>query len=249
MKNKKLLIAGASTAAVGVIALGAFAYFNDNAVLDPQTATVGTVDVSVTGALNHEGGLNNLNPGDNDKDVPTTYRPGTDHELSFTVTNNGTKSVVTRTVIEVTGSKPGTTLTASDLLNVIISEKTTATALGDTSNPANRSSLGRLDPVGYVANENKLIYIIGGTNDVSDDVLDGTGANAENETINGESSKTSMVKTFDIGLDKDVSLEKFEGATINFNVKVEAMQYRNTGDAEWNTIFEHTYTAGSPSAN
>ena len=41
-----------------------------------------------------------------------------------------------------------------------------------------------------------------------------------------------------------------QGATITFNVAVQAIQYRNTGDPVWNEIFNQTYTSqGTPSTD
>ena len=236
--KKKIMIASASTLGLAVLGLGAFAYFNDSADLE-ATATVGTVDVSATGSLAHSGGLNNLNPGDNDPDVPTSYRDGSDHELTFNVENEGTKSVMTRAVLKVTGTDAnGAALSATDLVNVILSEKTTTAALDDTKSPANRGTINRLTPTGY--NTNELVYIVG---DTAAWALNGT-----EETETGVTA-TTMTKKFDLGLDKDVSAAKWEGATITITVEVQAMQYRNTGSGEWNTIFTQAYTtAGSPNA-
>ena len=70
-------------------------------------------------------------------------------------------------------------------------------------------------------------------------MLNGSGDNAETETV---SSTTSLNKTFDIGLEKEVTPESpLMGANLTFKVEVQAMQYRNTGDNDWNTIFEETY--------
>ena len=48
-----------------------------------------------------------------------------------------------------------------------------------------------------------------------------------------------MTKTFDIGLEKEVGTlarSVLEGATITFTVEVQAMQYRNTADSDWETL-------------
>ena len=236
--KKKLLIASASTLGLAAIGLGAFAYFNDSADLE-ATATVGTVDVSATGSLAHSGGLNNLNPGDNDPTVPKNYRDGSDHELSFEVENNGTKSVMTRAVIKVTGEDANGAISALDLMNIILSEKTATTALDDTKSPANRDSITVLTPTGH--NTNELVYIVG---DTADWALNGT-----EETETGVTG-TTMTKKFDLGLKKEVSAEAWEGATITITVEVQAMQYRNTGSGEWDTIFTQAYTTGgAPRAN
>ena len=234
MKNKKMLIAGASALALGVIGMGAFAYFADSADLN-ETAKVGTVDINATGSLVHSGGLNNLNPGDNDPDVPENYRDGSDHELSFDIENVGTKSVMTRAVITVTGKSGNTDLTYEQLMNVLLSEKTSDAALDDTKSPANRNSIEPLTPTGHNANE--VIYVIGDTA--------GWALNGTEETETGVAG-TTMTKKFDLGLSKNVSAELWEGAVITIKVDIEAMQYRNTGSDEWTNMFSHTYTTYTP---
>ena len=232
MKNKKMLIAGASALALGVIGMGAFAYFTDSANVQ-TTTTVGTVDINATGSLVHSDGLNNLNPGDNDPTVPEGYRGGSDHELSFNIENVGTKSVMTRAVITVTGKSGNTDLTYEQLMNVLLAEKTTDTALDDTKSPANRGSIVPLIPTGHNANE--VIYVIGDTA--------GWALNGTEETETGVTG-TTMTKKFDLGLKKEVSAEAWEGANITITVEVQAMQYRNTGSGEWDTIFTQAYTTG-----
>ena len=232
--KKKIMIASASTLGLAVLGLGAFAYFNDSAELD-ATATVGTVGVTAEGSLAHTGGLNNLNPGDNDPTVPENYRDGSDHELSFEVKNNGTKSVMTRAVIKVTGKDANGAISALDLMNIILSEKTATTALDDTKSPANRDSITVLAPTGY--NTNELVYIVG---DTAAWALNGT-----EETETGVTG-TTMTKKFDLGLAKEVSAELWEGAVITIKVDIEAMQYRNTGSGEWTNMFSHTYTTYTP---
>ena len=53
MKNKKLLIAGASAASLAALGLGAFALFSDEASLNPLTTKVGTVEVEGSVDITH----------------------------------------------------------------------------------------------------------------------------------------------------------------------------------------------------
>jgi hypothetical protein len=53
MKNKKLLIAGASAASLAALGLGAFALFSDEARLNPLTTKVGTVEVEGSVDITH----------------------------------------------------------------------------------------------------------------------------------------------------------------------------------------------------
>lgn len=264
MKNKKMLIAGASALALGVIGIGAFAYFSDSAEVT-GTAKVGTVDVGVTGALTHSGNINNMNPGDNDPEVPDDYRDGTDHELTYTITNNGTKSVITRSIVRLSGTynvyyvnadgkytdaqgnvlqdqtqpvvKETKALTQADLEQIILSERATAsTGVAATDADKDTGVVVRLTGAQMV--DGKLVYTIGGVDTAdSGDVLDGSEENEPN------GAATSRVQTLDLGLDKDVTAtnSNLMGATITIEVEVQAMQYRNTGNAEWATIFANTY--------
>ena len=53
MKNKKLLIVGASAASLAALGLGAFALFSDEASLNPLTTKVGTVEVEGSVNITH----------------------------------------------------------------------------------------------------------------------------------------------------------------------------------------------------
>lgn len=108
-KSKKIaIIAGGAVATAGLLAAGSFAFFIDKDWTS-DTVTAGTVDISIddfnlTNALN-------INPGDGDVSVynsavaagtTDTLRQGTEHKMTFTVNNNGTKSVLTRNLITIT---------------------------------------------------------------------------------------------------------------------------------------------------
>lgn len=245
--KKKLLIAGASTLGVAIVGLGAYAYFSDS---DSETVggTVGTVDIEASNAvLKHYYGvdadgnpveidINNINPGDNDPDQPgSPSRPGTDHELSFDIENAGTKSVITRSKITVTAKdKSGNDIDSDELMNIILSEKLTADA-----------RLVKLAPDADLTTDTSLTYVVGGLTDRGlVDVLNGIGTGAETEA---GVTVTSMTKTFDIGLEKEVGSDAksvLEGATITFTVEVQAMQYRNTADDDWDTLTITSVTMG-----
>ena len=65
----------------------------------------------------------NLNPGDNEDPDPklSSARPGTDHEIILNITNEGSKSVDTRILFELTGkAADGSDLTAKELQHVLI---------------------------------------------------------------------------------------------------------------------------------
>lgn len=99
-KNK--IIALSTLAAAGVLGMGAFAFFSDHS---DQTAegTIGTVDIQEGEGLKLENS-GNFNPGDEtptpgDPDNPQNTTP---HSLTFGIQNSGTKSVITRNIIDIT---------------------------------------------------------------------------------------------------------------------------------------------------
>jgi len=109
-KNKKIIaIAGTSISAGVLVIGGALALFTDSA--DRNTGGFeGNVDIEASEiTLSNP---DNINPGDNDPDLPDTYTPQpgdplyndgdkapvttTPHNLEFDITNNGNKSIRTR---------------------------------------------------------------------------------------------------------------------------------------------------------
>ena len=242
--NKKLMSTVAVASAFAVVVGGAFAFFIDTANFT-KDVNVGTVNIDVQGDLVHSDTLNNLNPGDNDPEIPTDARPGTDHELSFEISNLGNKSVITRTVIEVSGlRKDGKTVfTEEELINIILSEKANVTALTTNETIADtdankQTEVVRLTPTGY--SDNKLVYVVGGSRG-NQDALNGTGNNAE---IEDGVTIDKLIKTFDVGLAMDSDSELYSSGTITIRVKVEAMQYRNTGNEDWEVVFDKSFTTG-----
>ena len=192
MRNKKRISILAVVLAFAIIFTGAFAFFSDSAMFN-DSAKVGTFDIDVEGGLTHSGGLNNLNPGDNDPSVPTENRSGSDHELSFEVNNLGNKSAITRAKIYVYGTGAnGNPLTQEELSQIIVSERNEGKEVagdndGDKYQQVTDNSI--LDASDF--KEGKLIYIVGNNDDWT---LDGT---EENESV---ADGSSIIKTFYIGL-------------------------------------------------
>lgn len=96
--NKKLAIAGVSALGLAAVGFGAFAFFSDSAEQNTD-GTVGTVDVSSKGnlTLSNSG---NINPGD-EEPGKENRDDTTSHELNFGITNDGTKSIATRNIIDI----------------------------------------------------------------------------------------------------------------------------------------------------
>jgi hypothetical protein len=182
MKNKKLLVGGASALSLATLGLGAFAFFTDTVELNEETK-VGTVNVEATAEMKHtqikrirmlneyiygnevidgqehveritypyypeseynarypasldidaitsidqvraafEEAPDNINPGDNIYSDGFSNYPGTDHELIVNIENQGSKSVQTRIIFEVTGTEADgvTPLSSEDLRHITL---------------------------------------------------------------------------------------------------------------------------------
>lgn len=377
MKNKKLLIGGASALSLATLGLGAFAFFTDTVELNEETK-VGTVNVEATAEMKHtqikrirlideyiygnevvdgqeqaeritypyypesennarypssmdidaitsidqvraafEEAPDNINPGDNIYSDGFSNYPGTDHELIVNIENQGSKSVQTRIIFEVTGTEADgvTPLSSEDLrhITLLYDAMNSVSGLTSVNNPLmlppeifeNRIGLIRMPE--EKESENTVTYMFDHT--ILDSVIDrsqttfgsvmleplpdavftdlvfsGVGENAEeelggykryyqetkNEAENSwdidwtwdimESEElieapTSASFKFDICMNNPIlisgSLEDYkqyeeqfarlEGANINIKVIVQGMQYRNTNDRVWKTLFEQDF--------
>lgn len=232
-RNKKIIAAGGvSLAAVGALLAGSFAFFTDGAD-KKTTGTAGNVAISMSElALSNSG---NINPGDEDETKSSTARKGTDHDLTFTVNNTGNKSIVTRNVITLSvtnGSKnldPSVySLKTNDSTELVTKYYSSDGTNYTTTKPSN---------VKYVR------YV---TTQVA---LNGTGSNAEKDAtaVNQAHQKTNSDITgvdydYILKLDKNTPDGDYELSTLKIDVEVQAMQYRNTTDSEWSTLFSDTLT-------
>lgn len=259
MNNKKKLLAvGASVLGCAAVGFGAYAFFIDDDFVVTSTK-VGTVDLTVAGELLHEDAYGDsiaiLNPGDNDPESPEDSRPGTDHELSITYTNNGNKSVITRAIVTVKGEdSEGNALSQSKLANILIGINEHAHGIGDTITAVDKDSINVLisndgQSLYYNSdlNVDSIVYVVGGTYE-SPYILSGTGNDAEIELdIDGNAYPNTQNLTFEIGLKSDVnSSSSLHGATINIAVEIQAMQYRNTGSGQWDSLFADSYEVRIP---
>ena len=375
MKNKKLLIGGASAASLVALGLGAFAFFTDTDTAEVE-AQVGTVELSASAEIKHtqikrdrvlyglyygsqvidgiegpqgitypyypesehyakfpaswdldfietieqtraafETAPDNINPGDNNyQEKGYEVYPGTDHELIINYTNEGSKSIQTRIVFEVTGTAADNTpLTTEELKNIKLYYDAMNSVSGLTSiydnvflPPeiySNRILLEEMQEDN--ASENKLIYgfdkddvanvidrsetkfgsvmtmphsdaaftslVLSGHKSHNNREIeyglkryyeeDSSSQNYEEWTWTEKTEEieapTSASFKFDIamnsGLDFDyyenayvenehmAAMERLASADIQIKVIVQGMQYRNTGDALWDTLFEQTF--------
>lgn len=229
-KIKTALLLALST---GALAAGSFAFFSDKQD-STQTAKVGTLELEYDSKIAHQNGLNNINPGDNDKTVPKDNRPGTDHELFIKTKNNGTKSAVVKHIIKVNATKNGKPVQLiSDegrrLLLFTPTEKETLDNIGDSSKQKENRGMGNADPINFKFNKDftSMYYVS------PEYPLNGT------EELDAQ--KDTIAKVYDLGLSR-LAENEFAGADINIEIQTLAMQYRNTGKGEWTKIFKDELT-------
>jgi len=235
-KNKKLIAIGcASLAAVAALTVGTFAFFTDTAN-EATNGTAGKVDIEVS-EKPELSNFGNINPGDEDETLDASARLGTNHDLTFTVDNIGNKSVMTRNIITLTvNDESGNALDPSyyslksdDATELVKKYYSTDGVTFTASKPAD---------VKYVR------YI---TTQVA---LNGVGENAEDNdavAVNTDAVKTNeAISAVDydyiLKLDKNTPDGAYELSKLTIDIEVQAMQYRNTTDAEWDTLFTHTVT-------
>lgn len=233
--NKKISISALSLLGVAVIGAGTFAFFNATAKKEftgENAAKIGAVAIDANSKLEHEGNLNNINPGDNDASVPKENRNGTDHELSVTVKNTGSKSIMTRNIITIEAKdKDGkaVNLKKDGKTIVLLTEKTDSSKLGDSSKKDKENrGLSSATPI-------KLNVLADGTK--AQAVVDGVALNGSEEKEEGV-TKTENVFVYDLGLAKEVENELANGK-IEITIETQALQYRNTGsEDDWKTFKE-----------
>lgn len=223
-KNSKLKIAGiASVAAISLLIVGAWATFSDTANTS-TSATASSLSVKIANAALSN--AKNVNPGDNDITMPadSTRTPGLEHKLTFNVSNNGNTAIKTRHIVEIktknSSLSPDVFLLSDDGSDVPNSTKyyTTAKSNDVLAASYNETSDGAITAVKYV---------------IMADVLDGVGENAD---IVNTPSKASNAYSYDLGMLATAD-NAYQGCEIDIAVAVQAMQYRNTSDSDWTSLF------------
>lgn len=231
-KNKKILaIIGISTAAVGALAAGSLAFFTDGETKDTK-ATAGNVTIEM-GELDISNS-ENINPGDNDESV-SSERAGTPHNLTFKVANAGNKSIMTRNVITLTVN--GSEALPASVYSLKTDEDSELTEkyvlVNGTFIPASEaSSDAKIMAVRYVTEQVAL--------NASDKGLEAKDAVAT--TVAGATTNDDVTSAdFDylVKMDK-LAGEEYEKSTLTVEVEVQAMQFRNTTDAEWTSLYTDT---------
>lgn len=225
-KKSKLICAGvAGLMAVAIVGSMGLAFFSDTGETK-ASAKVGSVTIDVTDLEIENSG--NVNPGDEDPDVPDGSREGTPHDFTFSVTNTGNKSVVTRNIITLSVSKNNTVLDANVLAlyedKKELSQKYVLIEGSEEYIPSANYTGGKIIAVRYVVNGASL---------------NGTGDAAEVEsgiTSNSQDYKYALSLALE-------TTNEYQLADIKADIEVQAMQYRNTQDSTWDTVFTDTKAA------
>lgn len=218
-KAKLAAIGGISLAAISVVAGGAFAFFTDEAE-GATTGKAGNVEIEMSDvALSNP---DNINPGDGDETLPEDARKGTEHLLTFGVDNAGNKSIMTRNVV---------TLSLEDGQD--ISVYSLRTADGELAEKFLSEDGTDFVPAAQYNSEYAPKAIRYVTTQVA---LNGVGEFAE---VEDGVDATDVDYTYELKLAKEAS-DSYELGQLNIDVEVQAMQYRNTTDGEWETLFETT---------
>ena len=225
-KKSKLICAGvAGLMAFAIVGSMGLAFFSDTGETK-ASAKAGSVTIDVTDLEIENSG--NVNPGDEDPDVPDGSREGTPHDFTFSVTNTGNKSVVTRNIITLSVSKNNTVLDANVLAlyedKKELSQKYVLIEGSEEYIPSANYTGGKIIAVRYVVNGASL---------------NGTGDAAEVEsgiTSNSQDYKYALSLALE-------TTNEYQLADIKADIEVQAMQYRNTQDSTWDTVFTDTKTA------
>lgn len=255
MANKKKIsiIAGATGAAVLAIAGGAFALFTDNSE-KATTGTAGTVELEASDlALSN---FENINPGDNDPDLPKEYTPTegdpqfdpenpdktvpvhtTPHDLTFTIKNNGTKSIRTRhTLVVSVKDVDGNPLDAR-VFQLYEGESELTGKVYITADGEEITDVANI-PEGTLIKSIRYRF--------TPDIFDGVGKAAESEdvsTVKGD-GETPASKDYLYRLAMDMETpNSYQGAQLDIEAIFEALQFRNTTKADWEIVSTKVFSA------
>lgn len=252
MTNKKKIIAagGVTLAAAAIIVGTSLALFSDTDN-NSAVAKAGTLDIAISDAVLTNN--MNINPGDNDPKTPTTYKPTpgnpqydpdnpdkeievstTEHILSYRVNSLGSKSAKTRQTIVISAKDAaGNPIDASVF------------ALYEDKNGNGRADEGEElevktieESTAFVKDGNAVVYR------TTTDTFDGINTNGEKDAeieedttakYNEEDNSCYADYSYLFGMSR-LADNTYQAADITIEIVVEAMQYRNTEESDWNIV-------------
>lgn len=237
-KNKKLIaISCASLVAIAALTIGSFAFFTDTAN-EATNGTAGKVDIEVPeDAKPQLSNAHNINPGDEDETLAAEARKGTSHDLTFTVDNIGNKSVMTRNIITLTVNDEGGNALDPSYYS-LKSDDATELVKKYYSVDGVTFTASKPEDVKYV----RYITTQVALNGVGDNAEDNDAIAVDTEAVKTNEAISSVDYDYILKLDKNTPDGAYEMSKLSITIEVQAMQYRNTTDAEWDTLFTHTIT-------
>ena len=241
-KNKKLLLLSIIFLSFCLVCFGSFAYLFDNGITE-KIINIGELNFEINSSLNQKDidgtTIRNyvLKPGMND---PNSTENTPDMELMFSYKNRGNISILTKTLINISGTdKEGNALSQEQLKEILIGVNSNPSNLGDTT--AQKSSISILVPIENT--DNTLTYVIDKTINENNNIL--SGFTETNEIVeleydeNNNAYPTENNFVLEIGLLSDTSITN--DANIYIKVDFQAIKYRNTNDSDFKTVHTQTY--------
>ena len=219
---------------IAILGLSVFALFTarDDSDFIAKAGTV-NIDVQILSLTNSD----NINPGDNDPSNPEDIEATTDHVFEYKISNLGTKSARTRQTLILTAKNPEQTLDARFLAFFKDGEEIESKTyvLDDDTEVTSLEGIAGERYVKAV----KYTFVGDTFDGLGDDIS--AGGNAEKESFDGivkqseEISEVSKIYSLDFALLRGAG-NKYQAADFVIDVVVEAMQYRNTDENDWNTV-------------
>ena len=207
---------GATALAGALILAGSMAYFTDRETANVK-ATAGTVDLALTEAW---ADVSNFNPGDM-------------ADFSYTIANNGNKSVDVRETVVVKSSVAMDTAAQAEF-EIYHADNVEQAANGSYVPKAGAAPITEGAKRVVSGDQKSIKYVI------DEYVLNGTGLNAEEEAgVDKTSQDSDYVLVF-----KGESSNAFQGAEVTVDLMAEAKQHRNTNGDTWATVATDSVTMG-----
>lgn len=247
MKKKIILTAGSILCVAALIFGSAYALFSARTDSDFY-AKAGTVRIDLDGL--YLTNADNINPGDNDLSNPSDVAGGTEHAFSYDVINNGNKSIRTRHTIIITCDEEGSDdeLLDARYFEMLSNGRELEEKLYVLKDGSTKKKVGKDDFVEAV----KYTFL--------GDIMDGNGDDIEN---GGDAEKEDLSGTvkqdgdqvigsyeFDFAMLREAP-NRYQGCDVNIEVIVEAMQFRNTDNKDWDIVgvVSKTYTTADVNMN
>lgn len=245
MKSSKKLALSilAVVTALSVMLISAYALFSDNEQ-GAVEGKIGTLDIDLDDVdlTNKE----NINPGDYDPSNPPNANDGTEHDLSFTVTNNGNKSADLRNIIVISVEKEDGTKYDPTVFSLYTAKDGKYAKVGTELvvkyyKVAGSDTLVKAsDFTGNTATVESIVYIPN-----TNVTVNGTGNGAEVET-----GITDHAADFVYYLVMDRNADNaYQGLGVVINVTAQAKQHRNSNDNDWQNIMTKTITVNGVKLN